>query len=240
MTPLAGTWLGYSLLVIALILAIYFFYPWNRTGSSAKESIATGPSVMTSYGVRVAVLVPSILLAVMAGVWSYFGGLPALLTNEPATYVELTDAITFPELFKPSDTTKINVYFANKGPLPAKDITFGFVLAIRHSFITKPQEDEMFNEILKNHKPSPKMDMGVGNSGFRTIETKMLSKKEADDLQSESTRLYLVGFIHYLDKNGQQTHEVCRWLQPPQQGASSVWHLCDGGHNRMVSGDTPY
>lgn len=182
-------------------------------------------------------------------VWSVLGlvtilgayRLPLVTTTvDPATYIEVTDAVPFPEMFKPADTTKINVYFANKGPLPAKDVTFGAVLAIRYPSITKPQEDEMFNDLLKNHKGTPKGDMGVGNGWFRTIQTSMLSKKEADDLQSENTRLYLVGFIHYRDKNGQQTHEFCRWLQPPQKGSPSVWHLCDGGHNRIVSGDTPY
>lgn len=158
-------------------------------------------------------------------------------SNEPATYIEVTGVITRPDLFEvePASTAKVDVTFTNKGPLHAKDVTFGFVLAFRYSSITKTQEDEMFYELLKNKKGSPKMDMGVGVSGWKTIATSPLSKKETDDFQNGTTRLYSLGFIHYRDKNGQQTHEFCRWLEPP-----SVWHLCDGGHNRMVSGDTPY
>ena len=96
----------------------------------------------------------------------------------------------------------------------------------------------MFYELLKNHKGSPKADMGVGKEGFRTIQTQMLSKKEADDLQSENTRLYLVGFIHYRDKNGQQTHEFCRWLQPPARlagaGAGGIGGLLANGLKELV------
>ncbi len=157
--------------------------------------------------------------------------------NEPATYIEVTDIIYRLDLFEiePANTIKVDVNFKNKGPLHAKDVTFGFVLAIRLPSITKTQEYEMFYELLKNRKGSPKADMGVGVSGWKTIVTSMLNKKETDDFQNKTTRLYSLGFIHYRDKNGQQTHEFCRWLDPP-----NVWHLCDGGHNQMVSGDTPY
>ena len=228
MTPLAGTWFGYGLIAIAGLLSLRRGWVW------------IGQQNWHQSAIRFVAIFPTVLLVLMASVWSYYGGLPALRTGEPATYVEVTDTVPFPELFKPADTTKINVHFANKGPLPAKDVIFGAVLTIRSPFITKPQEDEMFNDLLKNHKGTPKSDLGVGNERYPTIQTTMLSKKESDDLMSENTRLYLLGFIHYRDKNGQQTHEFCRWLLPPQQRSPTVWHLCDGGHNRMVSGDTPY
>jgi hypothetical protein len=154
---------------------------------------------------------------------------------DPATNVEITATIPHPDLFKPGDTAKINIYLANRGPLPAKDVSFGFFAKIQSSSITKVQEDEMFVGLAKSYKGSPKMDMSVGDDGYRTVQTLILSEKESDDLKSANTRLYVLGYIHYQDKNGKQTREFCRWLQPP-----NTWHLCDGGHNRMISGDTTY
>jgi hypothetical protein len=192
------------------------------------------PPANISSRIRICLVVIALILAIIGACLVGYALWPRsqeTATVDPATNVEITDTIPFPELFKPGDTTKINVYLANKGPLSAKDVSFAFITAIRSSLITKSQEDEMFNELLKDHKGIPEMDMAVGNGGYRTIQTPMLSKKESDDLKSEDTKLYLLGFIRYRDKNGPQTREFCRWLQPP-----NTWHLCDGGHNRMISG----
>ena len=164
--------------------------------------------------------------------------MPVTTIVDPATTVELTDIVLRPDLFKPADTTKIDVHFGNRGPQLARDVSFAILLTIRHSSITKRQEDEMFHDLLDNYKGAPPTDMTVGFSGYRTVQTPMLSKKEADDLQGENTRLYLLGFIRYQDKNGAHRYEFCRWLQPPKEGLHHTWHLCDGGHNRVIPGDS--
>lgn len=220
MTPIGGTWIGYMLLVIAGVVSLWRGYVWINKQNWQLPAI------------RLMVAIPTVLLFIMAIAWSYYGVLPILQASEPATYVELKDAVPVYEVFQPADTTKINAVIKNKGPLLAKDVTWAADLAIRYPSITDLQESEMFDDVLKSHKGTPKMDLGVGNETFKTIQTPMLSKKEAEDLQSGNTRLYLIGFVHYRDKNGQQIHEFCRWLQPPKKELPSVWHFCEGGHNR--------
>jgi hypothetical protein len=78
MTPWAGTWLGYLLISIAGFLSLYIFFTWITAESSVTESLVASPSISKSLGARVSLLIPSVLLIVMAAVWSYFGGLPAL------------------------------------------------------------------------------------------------------------------------------------------------------------------
>ncbi|MEP6936146.1 MAG: hypothetical protein ABI988_19765 [Nitrospirota bacterium] len=219
MTPWGGTWFGIGLIVIAGALSVWRSWVWLNQQS------------WHSSAVRWVVMTPAVLLVIVAATWSYYGGLPALRKGEPATFVEITRMnIPNPELFKPEDTTNIDIHFTNKGPSLARDVSFVFLQKINHSSITKRQEDEMFHDLLDNHKGSPESDMTVGFPARRTVQTSKLSKKEADDLRSETTRLYLLGYIHYRDKNGPQKYEFCQWLQPP-----SVWHLCDGGHNRVIS-----
>jgi hypothetical protein len=72
MTPLAGTWLGYCLIATAGLLSVYIFMSWGTTKSFGAASAIPGQSL----SVRVALLVPTLLLISMACVWSYFGGLP--------------------------------------------------------------------------------------------------------------------------------------------------------------------
>lgn len=81
MTPLAGTVLGYLLIGLAGILSIYIFFTWARTGPSTAELARAGLSISKSPATRFALIIPSLFLIAMAIVWSYFGGLPALLSQ---------------------------------------------------------------------------------------------------------------------------------------------------------------
>lgn len=72
MTPLAQTWVGYGLIVAALIVVTLRGWTWINDALLIRIST---PAKLTF-------LIPSVLLIVMAAVWSYFGGLPALLESK--------------------------------------------------------------------------------------------------------------------------------------------------------------
>lgn len=73
MTPLAGSAFGYGLLGIAALTALYQAWVWMNSLQYASSPIVT----------RFVVWLPTILLILMATVWSYFGGLPAIITVSP-------------------------------------------------------------------------------------------------------------------------------------------------------------
>lgn len=77
MTPLAGTWLGYGVLGIAGVILAWRGWQW------VNDSILVGISPQA----RASLVIPSLLLIVMAAVWSFYGGLPALISlkNETLT-----------------------------------------------------------------------------------------------------------------------------------------------------------
>jgi hypothetical protein len=82
MTPLAGTVLGWIFIAVASVATGYLVWtlisPPVVAGQSQNVNIS--PPVLPSAAVtRWLVITPTFLLFVMAGVWSWYGGLPALL-----------------------------------------------------------------------------------------------------------------------------------------------------------------
>lgn len=74
MTPLAGSFLGYALIASAFALSIYLFFTWNKVSSPALGSLATAPLLRTWRILLLAV--PSVLLLLIALMWSYYDVLP--------------------------------------------------------------------------------------------------------------------------------------------------------------------
>jgi hypothetical protein len=104
MTPLAGTWLGYGVLGVAGIILIWRGWQW------VNDALLIGLSPQA----RASLVIPSLLLIIMAAVWSYFGGLPALSPSvsdsdnangqsRSGTWRRLTDA----------DRTKLSLMFSD-------------------------------------------------------------------------------------------------------------------------------
>lgn len=85
MTPLAGTALGLTLLVIAGVLALGLGWSLVRSTNNQQDLPDSTPiSKGRSEAIKFVILTPMILLIVTAITWSYFGGLPALLLQHTA------------------------------------------------------------------------------------------------------------------------------------------------------------
>ena len=243
MSPLAGTLVGWS--VIALALTSALCVTWSLPHRSAQVSPPTAqlppPSPPLPRVSKLLITIPTLLVSILVIVLGYYhGGLPALRSGGPATYVEFMTAIPASQVFQAGDTMEIKVIVTNRGPFLARDVIWGAVLAIRPALMTPAQEDEMFTELTRNLQSLPATDFEIGTDIFNTILTPVLNQKEAEDLQSEAARLYLMGVIRYRDSNGPETHEFCRWLQRSPTGRIDQWPVCEGGHNRTVQTSKPF
>ena len=241
MSPLAGTLVGWSVIVLALVVALYL--TWRLINPTAQLRSPTAqflPATPPLPGVsKLLIAIPTLLVFIMVLAWNYHSGTPALRSGGPATYVEFMTAVPTRQVFQSGDTIEVKVIVTNKGPFLAKDVIWGAVLAIRPALMTPVQEDEMFTELTRNLQSLPPMDFEVGADIFNTILTPVLNQKEAEDLQSKTARLYLTGVIRYRDSNGLERHEFCRWLQPSPTNRLDQWPVCEGGHNRTVLTDKP-
>ena len=240
-SPLAGTLVGWSVIVLAVALALYL--TWRLINATAGVPPATAQFLPTTLPLpgasKLLIAIPTLLVFIIVVVLSFHGGIPALKSGDPATYVEFMTAVPARQVFQPGETVEIKVIITNRGPFLARDVIWGAVLAIRPALMTPAQEDEMFTELTRNLQSLPPMDFEMGTDIFTTILTPVLNQKEAEDLQSEAARLYLMGIIRYRDLNGPETHEFCRWLQRSPTGRLDQWAVCEGGHNRTVQAGDP-
>lgn len=227
-------WIGAGLASLGLAVGIgQWLVPADRLGSKIRSGLILLAVVLALVGVGL------IAYAVVQNNRPTLTAAEETVkpSNEPTTYMGLKEAVPEYPVFQPGQETKIHVFVIGKGPNVAKDVSYGAVLGIRDESITKKQEDEMFGDLTKNIEFGATTDFAVNQENYSTKHTNMLNKRDAEDLQSRRTRLYLVGLIRYHDKNGHYVHEFCQWLHPPIVGLPSTWQLCDGGHNRTISVD---
>lgn len=214
MTPLAGTWMGYSGIALAALITVWQGFSWINQ-----------QNWQTQYR-KYALLIPSCLLVVIAGVWSFYGGLPAMLPlKTAANLVVKLQPLGLPP-FKPNEVIKVNVHVHNAGPEVARDVQWKADVRARLAPINDTVEDEIFKSM--SDKRLPKSDLGVGQGSWRTLDTPKITERDATDLKDGRLLLFVVGHITFRDIHGDHDIEHCQYLQPP--GDKNIWHFCKG-HN---------
>lgn len=211
MTPLAGTWIGYGGLALAALITVWQGFSWINQ-----------QNWQTEYK-KYALLIPSCLLLVIAGVWSFYGGLPAMLPiKTAANLVVKLEPLRLPP-FTPDEVIKVNVHVDNAGPEVAYDVQWRAGVRTRLAPINDTLVDETFKSL--SDKLSPKVDLGVGHGSWKTLDTQRITDRDATDLKDGRLLLFVVGHITHRDIHGDHHIEFCQFLQPP--GDRNVWHLCN-------------
>lgn len=78
MTPLQGTIFGYGLLAVAAGLSLWRGFVWVRALHITHKGYGT---IEPLWG-KIMFLAPTFLLFLIAGFWSYFGGLPVVWNSQ--------------------------------------------------------------------------------------------------------------------------------------------------------------
>lgn len=232
MTPLAGTTLGWGLLSASALGVIYLLHTlMNDAPSNQKKPRSSNPqqAVFLPLGMRVLIFTPTILMVLMASIWSWYGGLPALISYaKTAANLDVRLDLLQPSVASPNEPIKVNVAISNIGPQIAHDAQWIAEVQTRLAPITTTSEDEMFKNL--QIEKGLKHDMGVGQRNWYTFESRKLSERDLTDLRDGRLLLFVVGFAIYSDIHGQHRIEFCRFLQPP--GDKNIWHLC-ASHNHI-------
>lgn len=228
LTPLAGEVTGYVLIAGAGIVALWRGWVWLK-----QSELQSTLEQWKSSGVKFIVLTPTVMLIIMTTIWSYFGGVPALRSGDPETYVQIHQiniATGFPA-FKADAETSVNLSIVNKGPHLAKDMAWKAAL-IAEPPLNPENEDKLYADFVKRKKLGSDSDLGIGQIVWTTLKTGVLKPRDAEDLIDGRMRLYILGYIRYRDVSGVHENEFCEWLQAPAD-KEAVWHLCNG-HNHFV------
>jgi hypothetical protein len=210
---------------IAQIAQLYFQI---RPVPPKARSMSGPQGVFVSRGKVVLLAVLMSLSASLAGVGFYrtlkFGEPDALVTVSMVQFfhpgVVLPITANLPVSF--------NVSWRSQTNKAAFDVEERILASIRPEESSR-QETEVWMD-LGNAPFFTKRDLAPGQEPFRTVQTRVITDREADDLRAGRLVIYLVSQILYRDKTGKHETQSCQCLQPP--GDRPIWHICKS-HNSL-------
>lgn len=223
MTPLAGTWLGYGMIGIAGIISMWRGWVWINQQNWSPSAI------------RWVVLIPTFLLILIAGLWSYYGGLPALIVSDRARasshLLKIVNYQPFP--FEEGKEARINMF------LRTGTESIRFRLTYKAFLVTNPpamidqlrQTEKEFWAVIMTPQnvPEQEVTMPPDTEMFITLRGPILTAAQSTAIQSgKQVALFVMGIAKYSDGHGRESGATEFCLGHP--ASTQVLHFCQD-HN---------
>ena len=165
----------------------------------------------------------SIVVTLGLSLWGLYSTVTTTQAKPSASLVPILNL--HQPVFVEGKPTLINVGFRNAGPTPVTDLEWDARLLLERRGLSDRDEGVMFDEFVAKSTPRGVGSAAiVGQTGWVTLQTPVLSALDAQDLREGRLHMYVLRYVRYRDSHGAWEARRCDYLQEP--GDKPIWHGC--------------